>query len=111
MRFFHVQGEQFTELPALPATLPAAGFLWLSYARPEFEQQVGIAQERLQRWNCGQLVDLHISDLVHTQLPLHFDYTSWYDLLVFRRLVASPGSDLLLADDSPASLAATGQAL
>jgi len=111
MRFFHVQGEQFTELPRLPAELPAEGFLWLSYARPEFEPQISTAQEALQRWNCGQLVDLHISDLVNTQLPSHFDYTSWYDLLVFRRLAALPRNELLTADDSPASLAATERAL
>ena len=38
---------------------------------------------------CGQqLVDLHISDLINNQLPSHYDYTSQYDLLVFRRLAA-----------------------
>jgi hypothetical protein len=36
----------------------------------------------------GQLVDLHVSDLLNHQLPSHFDYTSWYDMLVFRRLAA-----------------------
>jgi hypothetical protein len=33
-----------------------------------------------------QLVDLHVSDLLNAQLPSHYDYTSQYDLLVFRRL-------------------------
>jgi magnesium transporter len=38
---------------------------------------------------CGmQLVDLHISDLLNNQLPSHYDYTSQYDVLVFRRLAA-----------------------
>jgi Mg2+ and Co2+ transporter CorA len=38
---------------------------------------------------CGtQLVDLHISDLLNNQLPSHYDYTSQYDMLVFRRLAA-----------------------
>ena len=45
-------------------------------------------QAALQRWTGGQLVDLHVSDLLNEQLPSHFDYTSWYDLLVFRRLAA-----------------------
>jgi magnesium transporter len=35
-----------------------------------------------------QLVDLHISDLINNQLPSHYDYTSQYDVLVFRRLAA-----------------------
>jgi Mg2+ and Co2+ transporter CorA len=33
---------------------------------------------------------LHVSDLLNTQLPSHYDYTSEYDLLVFRRLAAGP---------------------
>jgi Mg2+ and Co2+ transporter CorA len=48
-------------------------------------------QAALQRWTGGQLLDLHVSDLLNQQLPSHFDYTSWYDLLVFRRLAAAPG--------------------
>ncbi|MET0517941.1 MAG: magnesium transporter CorA family protein [Burkholderiaceae bacterium] len=93
MRFFHVAGDQFTELAQLPAELPAQGFIWASYGRGEFESQVGEAQAALQRWHCGSLVDLHVSDLLNTQLPSHFDYTSWYDLLVFRRLAALPSGE------------------
>jgi Mg2+ and Co2+ transporter CorA len=38
---------------------------------------------------CGTtLVDLHVSDLLNNQLPSHYDYTSKYDILVFRRLAA-----------------------
>jgi len=38
---------------------------------------------------CGTtLVDLHVSDLINNQLPSHYDYTSQYDILVFRRLAA-----------------------
>jgi magnesium transporter len=33
-------------------------------------------QAALQRWTGGQLVDLHVSDLLNNQLPSHFDYTS-----------------------------------
>ena len=104
MRFFHVHGEQFTELQALPEALPSDGFLWLGYARQEFEQQVATVQQTLQNWNCGTLVDLHISDLLNKQLPSEFDYTSWYDLLVFRRLAAVAGSEALLAEDSQDSV-------
>jgi Mg2+ and Co2+ transporter CorA len=88
MRVFHTSGEQFTELPGLPPMVPAGGFLWLGLARSEFEAQIGELQAALQRWTGGQLVDLHISDLLNKQLPSHYDYTSWYDMLVFRRLVA-----------------------
>jgi magnesium transporter len=36
-------------------------------------------------------VDLHVSDLLNAQLPSHFDYTSQYDLMVFRRLASMTG--------------------
>jgi len=93
MRVFHVQGDQFTELPALPDAAPAAGYVWIGIARGEFETNVGDIQAALQRWTASQLVDLHVSDLLNDQLPSHFDYTSWYDLLVFRRLAASSPGD------------------
>jgi magnesium transporter len=97
MRVFHIAAEQFTELPSLPAELPARGYLWIGSERPEFQSRVAEVQNALQRWTGGQLVDLHISDLLNRQLPSHFDYTSWYDLMVFRRLlpvsVAAAGVD------------------
>jgi magnesium transporter len=55
----------------------------------------GELQAALQRWTGGTLVDLHVSDLLNNQLPSHFDYTSWYDLLVFRRLAAGPAPSSL----------------
>jgi len=111
MRFFHIHGDRFIELGQLPADRPAEGFLWASYSRPEFEQHFSEVQHKLQRWDCGQLVDLHVSDLINAQLPSHFDYTSWYDLIVFRRLAALPGSESLLTDEQAPSANAAAQAL
>jgi Mg2+ and Co2+ transporter CorA len=111
MRVFHVQGEQFTELQALPDALPAAGFLWIGSARREFEVHSADLQAALQRWTGGTLVDLHLSDLLNNQLPSHFDYTSWYDLLVFRRLAAGAGSAALFVDDAHGTLASAKKAL
>ena len=93
MRIFHIHGDQFTELEALPDAAPPAGYLWVGLSRADFETQAGTLQSALQRWTGGQLVDLHVSDLLNAQLPSHFDYTSWYDLLVFRRLAASGADD------------------
>ena len=111
MRIFHVQGEHFNELPALPVQLPAAGFLWLSSARREFELGSADVQSRLQRWGISPLVDLHVADLLNNQLPSHYDYTSWYDLLVFRRLAASAGSADLFVDDTHGTAASARRAL
>ena len=95
----------------MPEALPASGFLWLGFTRREFELQVPMVQERLQRWEGSPLVDLHVADLINNQLPSHYDYTSWYDLLVFRRLAASAGSDQLFIDDEHGTLASARLAL
>jgi len=92
MRIFHLSDNIYEELPELPHELPAQGFLWIGLPRREFELQLPTVQQRLQHWTRAQLLDLHVSDLLNQQLPSHFDYTSWYDLMVFRRLAALPGA-------------------
>ena len=111
MRIFHVGAEHFAELDALPVSLPDKGFLWIGAARDEFEQQQALIQQHLQFWRCGALVDLHVSDLLNAQLPSHFDTTSWYDLLVFRRLAAAAGSTALFTDEPNARLSSAREAL
>ncbi len=113
MRIFHIHGDQFTELQTLPDAAPPDGYLWVGIARAEFELDIAPLQGALQRWTGGQLVDLHVSDLLNPQLSSHFDYTSWYDLLVFRRLAAASTEEssnaapaaLTLIDTSPVGLA------
>ena len=112
MRVFLIAGDQFTELRHLPDSLPAEGFLWAGFDRDEFAAQVvSVVQSALQRWDTGPLVDLHVSDLINSQLPSHFDYTSWYDLMVFRRLAALPVADASLTDEAPVSLASAERVL
>jgi magnesium transporter len=103
LRVFHLQSDQLVELPRPPATLPAKGFVWIGVNRAAFEATLPDVQSALQRWTASQLVDLHVSDLMNKQLPSHFDYTSWYDLLVFRRLVAAERRDAPDAQVDPAS--------
>ncbi len=111
MRIFHVLAEHFTELAELPVALPAQGFLWVGCARREFEVKAPEVQSALQRWQAGALVDLHVSDLLNNQLPSHYDYTSWYDLMVFRRLAAGAGSERLFVDEAHGTMATARQAL
>jgi magnesium transporter len=111
MRVFHVNAEHFVELEGLPATLPSDGFLWIGSSRREFEVGVLQMQNQLQDWTGGQLVDLHVSDLLNNQLPSHFDYTSWYDMLVFRRLAVGMGSEPLFVDALHGTLATARKAL
>ena len=110
MRVYHVTSDRFVELDALPDVLPADGFLWVGSARRVFELRVPELQTALHRWTGGALVDLHVSDLLNNQLPSHFDDTSWYDLLVFRRLAASAGSHALFVDETHGTLASARKA-
>lgn len=108
MRIFSIVGTQVVEdlalaqAPSLASLrLPERGYLWLSFTRAEFEQALPQTQALLQSLYQLQLMDLHVSDLLNLQLPSRFDYTSQYDLLVFRRLAA----------DDPATKTASRQPL
>ncbi|MBC7720058.1 MAG: magnesium transporter CorA family protein [Chitinophagaceae bacterium] len=76
------------ETDSLPTALPEQGFVWIACARREFEVMQAHIQATLQQLCGTQLVDLHVADLLNNQLPSHYDYTSQYDILVFRRLAA-----------------------
>jgi magnesium transporter len=111
MRIFHVTADGFEELAGLPKTLPANGFLWIGSGRRQFEVNVPELQAHLQQWTGAGLVDLHVSDLLNHQLPSHFDDTSWYDVLVFRRLAAGLGSKRLFIDEEHGTMASADRAL
>ncbi|MFN7155652.1 MAG: magnesium transporter CorA family protein [Acidovorax sp.] len=91
MRIFHIHSGGVHELTELPTQVPAQGFVWIACARPSFQAQLTEIQTHLQTLAGMQLVDLHVSDLLNAQLPSHYDYTSQYDLLVFRRLATLNG--------------------
>lgn len=88
MRIFHLQPGGATELADLPGQAPAQGFLWISCTRATLQERLTEVQRTLQLLSGQQLVDLHVSDLLNAQLPSRYDYTSQYDLLVFRRLAS-----------------------
>ena len=110
MRLFHIH-EQFTELQDWPATLPAQGFLWVTTSRRVFEVRLAEIQQQLQKLAGGGLMDLHVTDLLNAQLPSQYDYTSWYDLLVFRRLAAGPGTQRLFLDEAHGTATSARQAM
>lgn len=86
MRIFTIVGTLVAEVSALPTAPLPGGFVWVSCARSEFEAHQAQLQAALQQLGGHPLVDLHVSDLLNPQLPSHYDYTSQYDMLVFRRL-------------------------
>lgn len=104
MRIFKIDGTNVSEHDALaPMAAPGAcdqGYLWLSLTRDEFRASLQEVQDVLQSLCNTHLVDLHVSDLLNDQLPSRYDYTSQYDLLVFRRLAAANGTDHAPAGES-----------
>lgn len=92
MRVFRVSGAQVQAGLALPEQLPEHGYVWIACSREAFLAELGVIQSTLEKLTGQTLVDLHVSDLLNAQLPSRFDYSSHYDLMVFRRLAQRPDS-------------------
>lgn len=82
----HNLGECPSAAPQPLAPPEDDGFYWLSAERPELEVQLPAVQALLQQLCGTPLVDLHVSDLLNAQIPSTFDFTSDYDVMLFRRL-------------------------
>ena len=92
MRVFTVSGLRVDADQSLPEQLPEHGYVWIACSRAAFEAELPRIQSALERLAGRALVDLHVSDLLNAQLPSHFDYSSHYDLMVFRRLAQGEGA-------------------
>lgn len=89
MRLFHIQAQQVLEIDALPSDHAGSGYHWLAFSRREFELMQHQVQAMVQTLEGAQVHELHWLDLLNNQLPSHYDHTTAYDLMVFRRL--APG--------------------
>jgi magnesium transporter len=93
-----MQIVEFTEgtlrfLDAIPAGAPARGFVWVYLSRDELQQALPRLQDAALRLGGSALLDLHVKDLDNRSHPSHYDYTSVYDLVVFRRLATATEVD------------------
>ncbi|WP_416546948.1 magnesium transporter CorA family protein [Limnohabitans sp. DCL3] len=86
MRIFSVSGAEVHAESDWPERLPEHGYVWIACTREQFQSDLSAIQSQLERLTGQSLVDLHVSDLLNAQLPSRFDYSSHYDLVVFRRL-------------------------
>jgi magnesium transporter len=85
---------EFTEgtlrfLDSVPAAAPQHGFVWIFLERQALAGSQGALQDAARRLGGSPLLDLHLKDLANAAHPSHYDYTSVYDLVVFRRLATS----------------------
>jgi Mg2+ and Co2+ transporter CorA len=73
-------------LDQLPASAPAGGFIWIYLERESLVGDAATLQQAAQTLGGSLLLDLHLKDLANRSHPSRYDYTSIYDLVIFRRL-------------------------
>ena len=81
---FH--GNTLRFLEALPTTAPEQGFVWIFLGREQLPDTLPWLQQAASRLGGSPMLDLHCQDLATEEHPSRYDYTSVYDLIVFRRL-------------------------
>ncbi len=89
---------EFTEgtlrfLDSPPPQLPERGFIWIYLEREALAEQLPQLQAAAQRLGGSVMLDLHLKDLANPDHPSNYDYTSVYDLVVFRRLASPTEAD------------------
>jgi Mg2+ and Co2+ transporter CorA len=73
-------------LDRLPAHAPAVGFVWIYLERENLDAEAAALQKAAQHLGGSPILDIHLADLDNPLHPSGYDYTSIYDLLMFRRL-------------------------
>ena len=88
-------------LDQLPAQAPAGGFVWIYLEREHLEQDLPVLQRAATHIGGSPLLDLHVKDLGNRSHPSHYDYTSVYDLVIFRRLATDSEVNVELGQQGP----------
>jgi magnesium transporter len=73
----------------LPGSAPVDGFVWVFTERESMATDLPKLQILAQQVGGSALLDLHCQDLASPLHPSHYDYTSVYDLVIFRRLITA----------------------
>jgi len=87
-------------LEEVPAQPPAEGFVWIYLDRESLADKLPRLQEAAARLGGSPMLDLHVQDLANRAHPSDYDYTSIYDLVVFRRLATGEEVDRELHENS-----------
>ncbi len=86
MQVLEFAGGSLRFLDQPPERAPATGFVWIALERPALERELPLLQQAAQALGGSTLLELHLKDLGNAGHPSHYDYTSVYDLVIFRRL-------------------------
>ena len=93
MQIVEFAGGTLRFLEAVPDQAPANGFIWIYLERESLRGDLAALQQAAQRFGGSTLLDLHVQDLENRAHPSYYDYTSIYDVVVFRRLATSEEVD------------------
>ena len=86
MHIVEFSGGTLRFLDRLPARAPATGFIWIYLERESLDGELHQLQQAAHHLGGSTLLDLHVNDLGNRSHPSHYDFTSVYDLVIFRRL-------------------------
>ncbi len=86
MQIIEFTADSLRFLDAAPDQPPPDGFVWLFLEQHELEAALGQIQQAAVNLGGSALLDLHCQDLASAVHPSHYDSTSVYDLIIFRRL-------------------------
>lgn len=103
MQIIEFTADSLRFLDALPTQAPADGFVWVFLDRDEFEAKRPQLQEACQKIGGSALLDLHCQDLASAVHPSHYDYTSVYDIVIFRRLATHTEAQAEVQKDETAA--------
>lgn len=88
LQIVELAGGTLRFLDAVPEQAPADGFVWIYLDRDALAAELPRLQQAARQLGGSELLDLHLQDLENPAHPSHYDYTSVYDLVVFRRLAS-----------------------
>lgn len=88
-------------LEQVPQRAPDSGFVWIWLDRETLEAETPALQQAAQALGGSPLLDLHLKDLANRAHPSNYDYTSVYDLVVFRRLATEMEVRVELGETGP----------
>ena len=103
MHIVEFGGGTLRFLEQAPPRAPADGFVWIYLERESLQQELPLLQDAAQKLGGSPVLDLHVRDLANRAHPSHYDYTSVYDVIVFRRLASEPEVRAEVGEAQPAT--------
>jgi Mg2+ and Co2+ transporter CorA len=73
-------------LEQVPTAAPKSGFVWIYLERESLDGEIAVLQQAAQALGGSAVLELHLKDLANRAHPSDYDFTSVYDLVIFRRL-------------------------